>query len=1161
MLTVTIQTVERFNERRPAYITWKDEVTGTHRMLGDPTLAGMDDSRDLSALEFQIFAPMEPADAFISVQSNILFPAFARHSRLGDLRSRSESRVEVRWRARELRRRSSPGEKSSDELDFSFYAHKDIPDDGAISRNRRHMQNLKHPRFVCVEFGVQSSDLSSDGIHTLSDVEPRTRPTLNALKSLADRRTIRARAYFMTAYKREWSHCIPFITGRLSDTSLFLAKFTADNLYDSRRLAFLKLPDKEFLELGYNVPASFRFDDMTAYLIHQCQAINLEFAAIEAQCQKATIPSAKLWLVPEPRSINKAGIPLECWAIVVHPDPRHIVQFLAEGSSCILAVTAIAALNPDDNEHWMVTTITKPEELHSATVVAPISFSEHKGIPKEWSKCMVKSVAQLTDVKPAKVHVRPPNSKVPSNQVFDGLHSIDDEVLSAAARDFRRILVGRKLNFESYCNWFDGHNWTKDELQKVKKDLEGDQLRFMQNLKRIPGSLAVLKGATGTGKTNVIQGVIRSALVMKKKVAVGASLNKATNRLATTCEKEGAVVCRWASMERSINRLKQIGTGKALEYQRQFPGIKVYKVFDDADNEQFNNGNQLVRDRVFQAQDNMALLCQLARAYLDELNVEFGSTAHDQILVRPLLKLGVQTKAQREREERQEKEEQEEEASRRSVRDRLRAIFDEFTPHGADFVEDPQRVSKVICSAFNIRIVSARHPATTEEVLDPKQLDPSQAEYCLLADMRTRAHESMVDSRVEEMLLEQQPERLALKSLGLFRNWNLPTDLPPTTSTAVKDFVHHWRKVTTQGFVDAGKDERRRFEKAAEKIIIAAVLQVDVVVGILGNFVDCPWLQSVVDLSIADEAGRALEAEVVAFFATFIHKPKILTGDDLLIQPTVITLARAANAENVDVKNDFDELVSGSDVLNPLAAQLQVSILRRISVYIPYTSLNVQYRAVPQISALYQDVIYRSLFTNHPSTAVATRPEAQKFQDILKEHWGLANKSVLLLDVSAAAAEYEPCTLSKVNHGFVNQGLKVLEILEGAGFHKVLGLTPYQGQKRLYDKALDDDDATTIWLTIDNSHGVESDIVVLDLTVTASDKKLTSFVRRWTRLNQALSRARNGLIIIGSRSVGMLNRLPTRKVDVKNFYDYLFTYARENGFLVRVRADQTSERH
>lgn len=1150
-------------------------------MLGDPTLKNMTTSKDASALELDISAPVEPYDAFISVKSKVKFPVHSHHSRPEDLRV-IDNRVEVRWGAWEIRRRPIHGKDFGDELDMTYYSHDNLPEDEIVSQNSQHLQNLKHGKFGCLELGIQSSDLSSTDVYSILEHEPGTENIVNALKSLVDRKTVRVRAYFKM-YLPDWSEGIKLVTKRLSDTNLVLSKFMAKKMYNSRELRFMDLPDDEVLKAGYDLPQSFRFRDIGGYLIHQFQAVNMEYSAIETQCTKATEASAKLWLIPEPSSVNEAGIPGKCWAIIVHPNPDLLVQYLTEGSSCILAVTAKAAMSPGTHQHWRVQTIAKSERLHFATVVAPIDFTGEFAMPKEWSNCLVKSVGQLkdADVEHAEVHVRPPNSAVPTQQILNGLASINKQTPSVAARDFKQILVGRRLDVRSNVNWYESNRWSDTDFKNLTEGLQARQLEFMEGLKSMPGSLAAVKGPPGTGKTTAIRRVTRSALIMGKKIAVGAASNAATNILALICKAEGAKVCRLTSMDRALNKLQEIALRAAHEYQSNNPAARVYKVLTEVEDEGFNGGNELLRDRIFMAQDDNDLVVQYAQAYLEELDLEFATSHHPQESQDPS-----EIQPAQPSNEDEEEEEDEEKNSRKSVWDRLGTLLDELSD------QDSEHVSEAILSAFNIAREYPNPSSVSEEILKTDVSDLSEKERNLLSEMRNKATKGKDDARVDPLLLEEQPESVTLKHLGLSITGEIPPDLKPKSDLEEVDFLRQWRKLITQGFADTSTGERRTFIKAAEKIVKAAIKQVDVVAGILGGFTDeRAWLSSVIDLSIADEAGQALEAEVVAFFAVFIDKPKIMMGDDLQLQPTVITRSTGAQIDMADdleedeedqsddsqteaVKpeadedeeyqgndnNDQDAPTVGVNVSNPLARQLQLSILRRISVYFPYTFFNVQFRCVPQIADLFRDVVYRGQLKDHPSTAVAARPEAQKFQAVLRKHWGLVDKSVLVLDVSQSEAIREPGTKSKINPQMKDEGLKVLKILEAEGFGEIQAMSPYRGQKRLYVEEFGE--GTSIaWTTVDGSQGSESGIIFLDLTATNPEKAATAFVRMYTRLNVALSRAVNGLVIIGSSAVGMMKRLPRDpiKLDASLFYDYLFTYAKEHGFLVEVEANPMSD--
>lgn len=274
------------------------------------------------------------------------------------------------------------------------------------------------------------------------------------------------------------------------------------------------------------------------------------------------------------------------------------------------------------------------------------------------------------------------------------------------------------------------------------------------------------------------------------------------------------------------------------------------------------------------------------------------------------------------------------------------------------------------------------------------------------------------------------------------------------------------------------------------------------------NYVDA-------ELIAIDEAARVPEYQwwpLLVFYPKAIGK--IMVGDPDQLQP---------------------HIGKGQDK-NPFKAQLEVSLQSRLqSEGFPSAFFTIQYRALPEILPIYNNVVYEGLLTSDDSTELARQPLAQDLRRFNKEHYGI-EKNVILFDINAKE-ERDPTTMSRYCDDSVHRVMIVLENLIKADFKGcvIAILTPYKAQEKKlncaktrmveqgYPKA-----SEVVIETIDKVQGMEYDIVIVDPVVVKSPGFLDIH-----RLNVLFSRAKCGLYVIGDCSawqrMHMDDSLPLRK--------------------------------
>ncbi|RXW21350.1 hypothetical protein EST38_g4498 [Candolleomyces aberdarensis] len=271
---------------------------------------------------------------------------------------------------------------------------------------------------------------------------------------------------------------------------------------------------------------------------------------------------------------------------------------------------------------------------------------------------------------------------------------------------------------------------------------------------------------------------------------------------------------------------------------------------------------------------------------------------------------------------------------------------------------------------------------------------------------------------------------------------------------------------------------------------------------------------------LVEEAGEILESHILTALGPKLSQ-LILIGDHKQLRPKV------NNYElTVEKGNGYD---------------LNCSLFERLilSGY-PHQTLTKQHRMRPEISDLIRQLTYPEL-QDAPRTQ--NRPNITGVQDNIVfishdkpegNHDQLADRK----DMASKASKQNPFEVEMV--------LKIVKYLgqQGYGTDNLVVLTPYLGQlHRLRDALKKDNDPLLNDLdsydlvkagllspvtakenkksirlsTIDNFQGEESDIVIISLTRSNPNNDI-GFMYSPERLNVLLSRARNGLIMIGNSS-------------------------------------------
>lgn len=278
-----------------------------------------------------------------------------------------------------------------------------------------------------------------------------------------------------------------------------------------------------------------------------------------------------------------------------------------------------------------------------------------------------------------------------------------------------------------------------------------------------------------------------------------------------------------------------------------------------------------------------------------------------------------------------------------------------------------------------------------------------------------------------------------------------------------------------------------------------------------------------IDVVMVEEAGEIQESHVLTAMTPSVRQ-LVQIGDHQQLRPKI---------------NNFDLTVEKGE-----GYDLNRSLFERLILQgHPHTCLKKQHRMHPEISLLVKELTYPDL-EDSPKTASHMAIRGLDGRVIFVNHdqpevgkGGIVDRR----DPSAKA--------SKENSFEAEMVLKVVRYLaqQGYGTKSMVVLTPYLGQLRLIRDLLTHDvnpllsdldsfeliraglmtqAAATVGKsplrisTIDNYQGEEADIVIVSLTRSNSNGDI-GFLSARERLNVLLSRARNGIIMLGNMETFM----------------------------------------
>lgn len=243
---------------------------------------------------------------------------------------------------------------------------------------------------------------------------------------------------------------------------------------------------------------------------------------------------------------------------------------------------------------------------------------------------------------------------------------------------------------------------------------------------------------------------------------------------------------------------------------------------------------------------------------------------------------------------------------------------------------------------------------------------------------------------------------------------------------------------------------------------------------------------------VIDEATQATE---LATLIPLVHHCNQLTliGDPEQLSPTIL-------------HGEGGKVTMSGDI--PCISQLKTTLFHRLQGKVPFHFLNEQYRMHPAICEFPSAKFYSGkLKTAHVLQSCGT----------IGFNWPDKSRPLLFIDVTSKEICNRRSYMNESEADIVTDVVKCLLKLQVSPLEIVI-LTPYQAQVWCLHDKLSKEVAKIEVCTVDSFQGKERDVVIFS-TVRSNPKGSIGFVDDRYRMNVLLTRAKRGLIGVGSKPV------------------------------------------
>lgn len=352
----------------------------------------------------------------------------------------------------------------------------------------------------------------------------------------------------------------------------------------------------------------------------------------------------------------------------------------------------------------------------------------------------------------------------------------------------------------------------------------------------------------------------------------------------------------------------------------------------------------------------------------------------------------------------------------------------------------------------------------------------------------------------------------------------------------LEDWTHH---KTTDSLDDDAPDPVKKFDSKwleVQKHYLERARGIFVTAAVAGSRA-CRVVP--VQVVMMDETSQIKEVEalnaIVRHAAYGRLQKYVILGDHQQLPPTV--LARM-----------MSEFVNSTSM----------SIMYRfILAGYPFVMLRVQYRMHPDIVEIINKLVYKGQLQTAPSAL--NRPNAGLFREFLESCTFPSHRQTLWLDVTDQVTLYhERGDYSSINTAYIHAVWQiVLEMIStGISEYQILIITFYAAQRRCYQRFFRAQGLNVLVVSsVDGSQGKQADFVILDNVTPGGGPYSLGFLKDLARVNVALSRAKDGLIVVGSQTMCDGNR----HSEIIQVWKDLIDHFRQNGCMQSVRFGSDTE--
>lgn len=386
----------------------------------------------------------------------------------------------------------------------------------------------------------------------------------------------------------------------------------------------------------------------------------------------------------------------------------------------------------------------------------------------------------------------------------------------------------------------------------------------------------------------------------------------------------------------------------------------------------------------------------------------------------------------------------------------------------------------------------------------PKIIDMEEGAFEILQqlDAAKYVYDMYQESAYRPSLVDDKRMHLIDHSLG---GWILKiTGIHPHPLSEPGKWSKFKNWYSTYNEEDLTSEQATQFRACIDEVRHEVLTRASIVVSTVNNS-GTPKLQESFHPSVVfmDEAGKITESDALIPLTMFGPVTAILIGDHKQLNPIV-------KSKSVKGRQQF-------------SSQLGLALFTRFMLARhPSIMSREQHRMVPEIGSMVSRLFYNGQLIHASSTM--SRPLSQTMRLFNSSTYGVMQPFVML-DVNSRAATHNTSRYNMINAAV---GLDLTEkLLQHFDPKDISIIIPYRAQYEVYRRGLRQMETTkqvdlrAIQLhTIDSMQGREASIVIVDLVVT--DK--LGFTHELNRLNVAISRARDGLIVITNAAANEKSR-------------------------------------